>query len=247
MPRLHFCAVLALWLACSACATTGPDPLEPMNRSIFWFNEQADRFVLAPVAKGWDFVVPDLVQTGVANVFDNLSMPVVLLNDLLQGKPGAGFYDLLRILFNTTLGIGGIFDVASAVDIPDNDEDFGQTLAVWGVPSGPYLVLPILGPASPRHGVGMAADAFTRPLGYFIPLWASAALFSLDTINTRAIYDDEITASRESALDFYIFVRNAYRQNREHKIRDGAPDEEGAINAESDEDLYYFDEELEEE
>jgi hypothetical protein len=137
-----------------ACATTGPDPLESWNRQVFKFNEGFDKYLLEPAATGWDWVLPEVAQTGVRNFFDNLGMPVTLVNDILQLKPLPALQDLSRIMINTTAGIGGFIDVATMVEIPENDEDFGQTLGRYGVPPGAYLVIPLLGSSTVRGRSG---------------------------------------------------------------------------------------------
>jgi phospholipid-binding lipoprotein MlaA len=135
-----------------------PDPWEPMNRGIFWFNEKTDIYFVAPVARGWRFVVPGFARKGIENFNGLLVMPVVLGNGILQLKPKNAIQDVGRIVYNATFGIAGFIDVATMIGIPQNDEDFGQTLGYWGVGPGPYLVLPILGPSSLRDGVGYGVD-----------------------------------------------------------------------------------------
>jgi phospholipid-binding lipoprotein MlaA len=214
--------LLALAGLLQACATSGPDPLESWNRPIFAFNEGFDQYVLEPVATGWDFAAPEVVQTGVRNFFDNLSMPVTLVNDLLQAKPLAAAQDLGRILVNTTAGIGGLIDVATMIEIPENDEDFGQTLGRYGVPAGAYLVIPILGPSSLRDVWGYPADAAATPHVYFVPYWVSYSLRAAKIVNLRAYYLEEVRENRKEAFDYYVFVRNAYLQNRRSRVKDTA-------------------------
>jgi phospholipid-binding lipoprotein MlaA len=230
-------ALGALALVGLGCATS-PDPWEGMNRGTFWFNEKLDRYALEPVATGWDWLLPERVQGSVSNFFDNLGMPIVFVNDLLQAKPVAASQDVGRFAVNTTLGIVGLFDPASVFGIPENDEDFGQTFGRWGCPPGPYLVLPLLGPASVRDAFGRVGDAAGTVYGYFLPWTVTAGMTAVDTVNVRASLLEEIRQDREESLDFYIFVRNAYLENREHRVRDEAP-------SEPEEDLYYIDEEEE--
>ncbi len=237
--RVAGVAVLLSLLALSpGCAHDGPDPWEPMNRKVFWFNEKADNYVIEPVAKGYDFVVPHLAQQGLRNFFANLRMPIVFLNDLLQLKPRAAAWDLVRFVTNTTFGIAGFIDVASRENVPKNDEDFGQTLGHWGVPAGPYLVLPLLGPSTPRSTVGLVADAASTVYSWFVPIWVSATVTGTDLLNTRAWYLEEIEQSRAEAFDYYVFVRNAYLQNLRKRVGEDVVEE-----AETEDDLYYFDEE----
>jgi len=222
-------------------ADPGPnDPWEGFNRGIFWFNEKVDIYFLRPVAVGWDFVMPDMAQTAITNVFANARFPVIFVNDLLQAKPIEAGEDLGRFVLNTTVGIGGIWDPANEFGIIGNDEDFGQTLGYWGVPPGPYLVLPFLGPSSPRDAVGFAADSAVQPYPYFIAWYVSAALTTTNLLNTRARYIEEIDENRKTALDYYSFQRNAYVSYRESLVRDR---EEGAKTPTDD--LYYFEDEEE--
>jgi phospholipid-binding lipoprotein MlaA len=229
-------ALGTLALAALGCASS-PDPWEGMNRGTFWFNERVDRAVLEPVATGWDWLLPERVQTSVGNFFDNLFLPIVFVNDLLQAKPVAAAQDVGRFAVNTTLGLAGLFDPASRFGIPENDEDFGQTFGRWGCPPGPYLVLPLLGPSSLRDAPSGVLD---RAPNYFLPLAVSLGLGVVDAVNTRAALLEEIRQDREESLDFYVFVRNAFLENREHRVRDRVAPEDAA-----EEDLYFGDEDEE--
>ena len=219
----------------------GPgDPWEGFNRKIFWFNDKLDIYLLRPIAIGWDFVLPDLVQTGIRNVFQNARFPIIFLNDMLQAKPVQMGQDLGRFVVNTTVGIGGLWDPAKRIGLTGNNEDFGQTLGYWGVPPGPYLVLPILGASNPRDTVGLAADAATMVHPYFLVWYISAAITTTNLINTRARYIEAIDENRASALDFYAFQRNAYMALRENLVNDYQPTADP-----QDDDLYYFEDEEE--
>lgn len=240
MPTSRHYAVLAL--AClslvGGCATTGApppetangtnnDPLEHFNRAVFDFNEGFDKYILKPVARGYDAGVPAAVKLSITNFFGNLTQPVVVINDLLQGKLQQSGQDAARFLINTTMGVGGLFDVAQGIDLPINTEDFGQTLAVWGVADGPYLVLPILGPSNVRDGLGWLADQFIYPLNYHddrAVIWGGR---SLDIVDTRARFlpSDEVL-KQAAGDDKYLFVREAYRQRRRNFIYDGNPPRE---------------------
>jgi phospholipid-binding lipoprotein MlaA len=231
-------ALGALALAGLGCAST-PDPWERMNRGTFWFNERVDRAVLEPVATGWDWILPERVQTSVSSFYDNLGMPIVFVNDLLQAKPVAASQDVGRFVVNTTVGIAGLFDPASRFGIPENDEDFGQTFGRWGCPPGPYLVLPLLGPSTVRDAFGRVADMGATVYGYFVPWEVSAGLTAVGTVNTRAALLEEIRQDREESLDFYVFLRSAYLENREHRVRD-------RVVPSDEDDLYYIDDEEEE-
>lgn len=224
--RMRVALVVTCLVLGSGCATpNGPDPYQNVNEKIFGFNEGLDIYLLEPVAKGWDFVMPGFVQTGVGNFFDNLRMLRTTLNDLLQGKPTRSGIDLARFGINTTLGIAGLIDVASFMEIPKYEEDFAQTLGVWGVRQGPYIMLPFLGPSSGRGLGALPVDLITIPTAYGITV--------IDVVNTRAAYLEEIADSRETAFDYYVFVRDAYLQNRAMRVEDGEP---GSV--EEDEDLY---------
>jgi phospholipid-binding lipoprotein MlaA len=240
---------LASVLAMGCATPDRPDPIEPINRGIFAFNETLDQYAVEPVATAWDFVVPHFAQEAIDNVFANLRMPIIFMNDVLQAKPEAAGWDVVRLIFNSTFGLGGLIDVATIVEIPDNDEDFGQTLGYWGVPQGAYLMLPILGPSTIRDGTGLIVDTTVSSYAYFNLFWgdgvgldgletfgASVGLKAFELLNLRALYLEEINASREDAFDYYIFIRNAYLQNRQAKVLDHP--EAASMDAEE---LYYFD------
>jgi phospholipid-binding lipoprotein MlaA len=210
--------------AASGCAArpngAANDPLEPLNRKIFWFNDKADVYAIEPVARGWNFVMPLPVQHSVENFFDNLDFPSLFVNDVLQGKPRAAAIEMSRFILNTTIGIGGLFDPAGWWGVKGTVEDFGQTLGRWGIPGGPYLVLPILGPSNPRDSVGLAADAQMRVYPYFVSFFVTSAATVVRTVNLRSLFLKEVKSGKESALDYYVFVRDAYEQRRRALIND---------------------------
>jgi phospholipid-binding lipoprotein MlaA len=218
------------------------DPWERMNRGIFWFNEQVDGYVLEPVAKGWDFVVPDPVENASSRFFDHIRFPIVFGNQILQLKPIDAASEAARFVVNTTVGFAGFFDAAVELGLEKHDEDFGQTLGYWGVPPGPYFVIPFIGASSVRDSAGLAADVFSQPYSWFVPFYASAAATGTDVINDRSRALVQIADERANNLDFYAFVRNAHWNNRRAKVRDQTEDAEPAA---SDEDLYYFEDEEE--
>ena len=220
------------------------DPFEPVNRGIWAFNDTLDAYLLEPVAIGWDFVLPRRVQLCVNNFFSHLLLPVRIANDLFQLKPVKALEDGGRFVVNTLVGVGGLFDPASAGGIPRHDEDFGQTLGHWGVPPGPYLVLPVLGPSNPRDGVGLAVDSAMAVQSFFVSLPILAGAAVVDAVNTRSLTIEEVRAEREAAFDFYVAVRAAYTQYREHRVYDRS---EVPEESSGDEDLYYFDDEDDEE
>ncbi len=221
----------ALALAVTGCAATGDaaqrpestaDPLERVNRGVFGFNRAADKVLLRPVARGYRAITPRLVRKGVNNLFDTLSIPRTLVSNLLQGKGKAAVEDVARLLVNVTVGLGGLIDVASRQGIPKNDEDFGQTLAVWGVQSGPYLMVPILGAYTLRDGFGELGDWPLRPVPYIDDSDTRVALEGLYLVHrrTQLLATDSLV---DGALDPYVFVREAYLQRRQFLIHDGNP------------------------
>ena len=206
------------------------DPLEGFNRSMYSFNEAVDDYIAEPVTKAYKWISPEFVQTGIANFYDNFKDIGVVLNDFLQGKFLQGSQDTGRFLLNTTVGLAGLFDVATYAGLEQHDEDFGQTLAVWGVPTGPYLVIPFLGPTTFRGVPGAVVDAAANPVAY-LP-WGFAAVAAL---NKRANAQGSLQFIDEAALDPYIFTRESYLQWREFLATDGNP----AISDDSlDEDLF---------
>lgn len=209
----------------TGCATTpaNPDPWEGLNRKTFAFNEVVDKAVLKPLAKGYTAITPAPVEKGVSNVLDNLFYPTVIVNQLLQGKATNAIKDTTRFLVNSTVGLLGIFDVASKAGLPAHREDFGQTLAVWGITNSPYLVLPILGPSTARDGVGRVADTFTNPIFYVNDTATRYALVAMATVDTRA---RQLKAESIISGDKYLFLRDAYLQRRHYQINDGRVEEQ---------------------
>ena len=215
------------------------DPLEPINRVIFKFNDTADRFVLRPLAVGYDKVTPDIVQMGVSSFFSNLFYPVTVVNQYAQGKWQDGTSDLGRFVVNTTVGLAGFVDVASHWGLPPHREDFGQTLGAWGVGEGWFLVIPFLGPSTNRDLVGMVADAPFSPLYYVENRDPLIALTALNIVQIRAglLGADAILNEQD---DRYAFLRSAYLQQRQSAVRDGAPPPMDDFDALLDEDLDNF-------
>lgn len=231
--------VLAILLSLAGCATNGgrpdagpgqpteragsDDPLEPFNRAMYTFNDKLDRYFLKPVAKGYRAVVPSPARKGVSNFFSNLREPIVFVNDALQGKFKHAAGDLGRFVTNTTIGIFGLFDVATHFGLDRHNEDFGQTLGVWGVKEGPYLVLPFFGPSNFRDGIGLYADYQAYPPSHMEEQSTASKLYLLEAVSTRAqLLEAGDILEQAAGQDPYVFVREAYRQRRRSLIRDGA-------------------------
>lgn len=235
MQNITSRVILCLLLLSSSLsvATETKDPWEGMNRQVFAFNEVADRFVLKPVAKGYKKVTPSIVDRGIGNVFRNIGEVKNFAHDLLQGKPKNAMIDSARFLINSTVGLLGIFDVASHIGLELEPEDFGQTLAVWGVDSGPYLVLPFLGPSTLRDGVGYGADSYVSVMRSLKPERLRHALTAVELIQLRAglLSSEELLSG-----DRYTFLRDAYLQRRQFLISDGEYQDDFA-----DEDFESFD------
>lgn len=217
----------AVALLLGACATTPEgsrvdyDPWEPLNRNLYAFNDAGDRYVLKPIAKGYDAILPDFVQIGVTNFSRNLLSPGSALNNFLQGKPRDGFSEITRFLFNSTIGIGGLIDVATRGGLVEKQEDFGQTFAVWGVPDGPYVVVPFVGPRTLRDALSLPLNFWADPLWHYENRNVRNQLELLRLINLRAnlLSLDRFLDSK----DPYVTMREAYLQNRAFEVYDGDP------------------------
>ncbi|MEI7532366.1 MAG: VacJ family lipoprotein [Betaproteobacteria bacterium] len=200
------------------------DPWEAMNRNVFAFNQSLDDYLLIPIARAYQFVLPETVRTGISNIFANVGDVYTALNNFLQGKPKSATDDLIRVFVNTTMGLGGIMDVASMAGVEKHAEDFGQTFAVWGFGEGPYMVLPLLGASSVRDTVGWVFDLETDILINLIndiPLRNSITGVRVVDQRVRFIGASELLDS--AAIDRYSFIRDAYFQRRRYKIYDGNP------------------------
>lgn len=218
---------LSLLIALGGCATTGGspnDPLERYNRAMFGFNDGLDKAIIKPVATGYKTVMPEIARTGVTNFFANLGDIWIGVNNILQGKVSAGVSDFGRFAINTTAGILGLVDVASNVGLEKHNEDFGQTLGRWGVGSGAYVVLPILGSSNVRDGISLlAVDWHGDPLWHVNNIPTRNTLVGVRAIDNRANLLDASHLVEEAALDRYAYVRDAYLQRRRSLIYDGAP------------------------
>ena len=223
MPLWAAATAAMLVAAGAAQAQNANDPLEGWNRAVFGFNEGLDATVLKPVATGYKTVVPELVRNGVSNVFSNIGDGWSAINQLLQGKPVAAAQMTMRVATNTLFGIAGLFDVASDLGIERQQEDFGQTLGRWGLPAGPYFVLPLLGPSSLRDTAALPIDLQWRPAALSNDSATRIGLSTLQLIDVRA---NLLGASRivdDIALDKYVFVRDGYLSRRRSLVYDGDP------------------------
>ena len=258
LPRAFVLALVAIALALGACASKPPaddleaqrfykeinDPLEPMNRQILKFNRGFEKIVLTPVAKTYRALLPAPARKGVYNLLHNLKSPVIFGNDVMQGEGKRAGNTLLRFVVNSTLGIGGLFDVATRLGIESHDEDFGQTLAVHGIGEGFYLVLPIFGPSSPRDGIGLAVDILIDPIFWILRSenlnYVNYIRTGVEGVDIYARNLDQIEELKRTSLDYYAALRSTYRQNRRSEILNGA---------EQDPDFpeYLFEDEYEEE
>jgi phospholipid-binding lipoprotein MlaA len=231
--RTAACALLLLGSACSTAG--GTDPGRGFNEPVFDFNDGLDRYLLGPVARGWDWLMPGFVLTGVDNFFRNLDMPRTFVNDLFQAKPLPAAHDLSRFLVNSTVGVVGLVDVASMIRIQENHEDFGQTLGYWGTPAGAYMLLPVVPfRCTVRDWLAYPVDLAMDPAfvaGFLVQYVYGTGV--VDVVNRRAINDPEIEENRREAIDWYVFVRDACLQDREGEVTDGAKP-----SAEEEEDLY---------
>jgi phospholipid-binding lipoprotein MlaA len=211
---------------CATTPSTPNDPFEGFNRSVFSFNEAVDNAVLKPVATGYQKVVPQFVRTSVDNFFANLGDAWSAVNLVLQAKPVPALETGMRFVFNSTLGLGGLFDIAGDAGMERRSEDFGQTLGRWGVGPGPYLVLPILGPSTVRDTTALAADFQAAPAAWFQERRDQAGVTALQVISTRARLLSATRAIDDIALDKYLLIRDGFLVRRRNQVYDGNPPEE---------------------
>jgi phospholipid-binding lipoprotein MlaA len=235
-PAAHAAGAISLTLALGACATPPEDPvaraafeetndpLEPLNRYIFDVNLAIDEIVLTPISTMYVEGVPEPYQNGIRNFLQNLAMPVTILNSALQGD-GENFVDAsVSFFINTTAGLGGIFDIPGNFDKEPRKEDFGQTLGVWGVDEGPYLVLPLIGPSGVRDGVGLGVDIATDPVSYVFSPGFVYLIGGVTAVQFKADSRDEYDNLKRTSVDFYATLRSVYRQIRQNQISNGGAD-----------------------
>lgn len=221
LRALFAVALASLLAACASINAPKADPLEGLNRATYAFNDAADRAVLKPLAEGYKTVTPGFVRSGVSNAFSNLGDVAVGLNNFLQGKPGDGASDVGRFLVNSTLGVLGLFDVATPMGLEKHNEDFGQTLGKWGVGPGPYLVIPFMGPSTLRDAVGRGVDSQAGWSKQVDHVRTRNSAMGLELINVRASLLGAGETLDQAALDKYQFLRDAYLQRRLRMVNDG--------------------------
>jgi phospholipid-binding lipoprotein MlaA len=232
LAGLRTIALLAMAVALTGCASLSEkDPYEKYNRSMFEFNDAVDRNALKPAATAYKAVTPSFVQTGISNFFGNLGDVWNSANNLLQGKGEAGMSDFTRVIINTTFGLAGLLDVASEAGLPKHNEDFGQTLGYWGMPSGPYVMLPLLGPSTLRDTAALPVDVMADPWGYGIDSATRNIGTVVRVVDQRAALLDASTLLEDAALDRYEFIRDGYLQQRKGRVFDGEGSRAEAVAA----------------
>lgn len=214
----QWCVIAGVAVVPLAAQAADEDPWEGVNRVIYSFNDTLDTYALKPLAQGYQFITPQFLEDGIHNMFNNIGDVRNFANDVLQAKPHAAGVDTARLLLNTTLGVAGFFDVGTKMGLQRNDEDFGQTLGYWGVPSGPYVMLPFFGPSTVRDGLAKYPDTYDAPYRYMNDISARNTIQAVDVVDTRASL---LSSEKLITGDKYIFIRNAYLQNREFKVKDG--------------------------
>ncbi len=247
-PWVKIACTLALATSISTAAHAQPsagDPLETFNRGSFSFNLFLDTYLLKPVAKSYRFITPRFVRTGVTNVLHNLGTPVTVVNDLLQGEPRRATDSVGRFMLNTIMGVGGLVDVGGLLGMPErHSEDFGQTMAVYGLGSGPYLMLPLLGPSNPRDLAGMIVDFAFDPFTFFAPTNVSLGRTGAKIVSFREANIETIDELKRTSIDFYAATRTLAQQLRQSEIRNGAPAPLDDIYGEDIYDESIFDEDI---
>jgi len=219
---IGFALACALLGACAA-APNKDDPFEPWNRAMYEVHQAVDGAVIKPVAQAYVAVVPELIRTGVSNFFGNIDDVFTGINNVLEGRGNQAGDDFGRVLLNTTMGMGGVFDLASMMGIPKDKKDFGITFGKWGVPPGPYLFIPLFGPTTVRDGTGTLVRYFTGPVGYINDIPVRNTLYGIGYLDLRAQALSAESVLEAAAIDKYRFLRNAYLKNRRFQIYEGKP------------------------
>ncbi|HEY5102404.1 MAG TPA: VacJ family lipoprotein [Steroidobacteraceae bacterium] len=229
---------IALALVCVTvvgCASQAPlkrdprDPFERVNRVTFAFNDKLDKAIAKPVARAYRKVAPHFVQTGISNFMDNINYPITIVNDILQGKLKPALSDVGRFVLNTTVGMGGLFDPATAAGLDKNDEDLGLTFGKWGLHQGPYIVLPIVGPSTVRDALGRVGDEFVTPQNYIQDKWTRYGLDGLHYLDIRARLLD-VEGALDNAFDRYAVLRSVYLQRRQYQVTGGTGADESLLD-----------------
>jgi phospholipid-binding lipoprotein MlaA len=218
-------ALLCVATLAVGCAGPNPNPIDPwqgMNRPVFRFNEGVDQHALRPVARGWKAITTDGVRASIAKFFYNTAFPSRFVSDVGQGDGQQALIEVTRFVVNTTVGVVGLFDPATRWGLPRRDEDAGQMFGRWGIPPGPYWVIPLLGPSNPRDATGMLVDSLLSPFTWIqiltdVPTFGAPTV--VNVVNTRARIDERVESARRSALDYYVFMRDAYMQYRASAIK----------------------------
>jgi phospholipid-binding lipoprotein MlaA len=227
LRRLALCGALFLVVSLTGCATLPPgssrdphDPLERLNRTSFAFDDFLAHKIALPVARGYRAVTPSFVRRGIANVFENAHTPVVMVNDLLQAKFAGFGQESARLVLNSTLGLGGLLDPATGAGLPKGDNDFGRTLGTWGMPMGPYLVVPFFGPSDLRDSFAKLVDQFAVPQNYIRNQRMFHGVYTVELVNTfsESLYPTYQLLDSQNAFDRYAFARNAYLQRRQFQV-----------------------------
>jgi phospholipid-binding lipoprotein MlaA len=233
--QLGYLVLLGILEGCATTAKDPQDPWEGWNRGVQIFNDKFDDYAMKPIAKGYQWITPSFVDLGVSNFFSNINDIGVTINDLLQFKIEQTGLDGSRFIVNTVAGVAGLIDVAATMDLPKHNEDFDQTMGVWGIPTGPYLVLPFFGPSSPRGVGGLIGDGAMNPVSYFIGTGVSGGLFVFSGIDLRADNLTNEKVASEAAVDRYAFFKSAYFQQREYLVNDGKmPEDSNLLDVDED-------------
>jgi phospholipid-binding lipoprotein MlaA len=233
--RCFLSAILLVLSACTSVTKSDPnDPWQEWNRSAQTFNDRMDDHIMRSIAESYRWVTPAVVDAAVTNFMNNINDILVAGNDLLQFKPGQFGMDSGRFMINTAFGLAGAVDIATHLGLPKHAEDFDQTLARWGIPSGPYLVVPLLGPSTPRGVLGLAGDAAANPINWITPVAWPYTVNALRFVDERANLLSASTILDQAAVDRYEFIRNAYLQDRNYKIYDGTPPPDQEMEEELD-------------